>query len=221
MQRLDSILLWGSFLLFFYTWSIYHTQYCCCSDPGDRPTSILPDPPGKGLILTCLPFLLRLLWRDAMVRFSKEPTSFVFCIHLGALDRAGSQHTPAGIDLLALTYLFFNLFIFISCLFVFISVTRRPSRDENNIPSLRSRSWDIAQYPEIAYWSNSAVRGVVACTDVSYWVIQRPLLSEGSYLTVLSILMVPSDRFSDLKACPCLCVPNGELNTNKSTATHV
>ena len=44
-------------------------------------------------------------------------------------------------------------------LFVFIRLTRRPSRDENNIPSLRSQSWDIAQYPMIANQSNCAILG--------------------------------------------------------------
>ena len=43
--------------------------------------------------------------------------------------------------------------------FVFLSVTRRPSRPLDNIPRLRSQSWDIAQYPEIANQSNCAIIG--------------------------------------------------------------
>ena len=45
-----------------------------------------------------------------------------------------------------------DLFVFISGLFVIIS-------EENNIPSLRSQSWDIAPYPEIANQSNCAILG--------------------------------------------------------------
>ena len=32
--------------------------------------------------------------------------------------------------------------------------------DENNIPSLRSQSWDIAKYPKIENQSNCAILGV-------------------------------------------------------------
>ena len=37
---------------------------------------------------------------------------------------------------------------------LFISVERQTFCDENNIQSLRSQSWDIAQYPEIVNQSN-------------------------------------------------------------------
>ena len=42
--------------------------------------------------------------------------------------------------------------------------------DENNIQSLRSQSWDIAQYPEIVNQSNCAILGGsrVACTKIFY-----------------------------------------------------
>ena len=58
-----------------------------------------------------------------------------------------------------------DLFIFTSGLFDFISMTRPPSR---NNPSLRSQSWDIAQYPKIANQSNCAILGGshVAYTNV-------------------------------------------------------
>ena len=46
--------------------------------------------------------------------------------------------------------------LLVAVLFVFISVRRRPSR---NIPSLRSQSWDIGQYPEIANQSHGAILG--------------------------------------------------------------
>ena len=64
--------------------------------------------------------------------------------------------------------------VFIGGLFVFISVTRQPSRatfrDENNIPCLRSQSWDIAQYSEITSQSNCAILGGsrVAYTKYKY-----------------------------------------------------
>ena len=61
-----------------------------------------------------------------------------------------------------------DLFVFISGLFIFISVTRRPPRAENNMQS--SQSWDTAQYPEIADQSNCAILGGsrVAYTNVWY-----------------------------------------------------
>ena len=39
---------------------------------------------------------------------------------------------------------------------LFVRVTIQPS---GGIPSLRSQSWDIAQYPELAKQSNSAILG--------------------------------------------------------------
>ena len=53
---------------------------------------------------------------------------------------------------------------------VFISEQSGTFCDENNIPSLRSQSWDIAQYPEIANQSNCAILGGsrVAYTNKRY-----------------------------------------------------
>ena len=46
---------------------------------------------------------------------------------------------------------------------LFISVERQTFCDENNIPSLRSQSWDIAQYPGKKNQSNCAILGGSRC----------------------------------------------------------
>ena len=79
-----------------------------------------------------------------------------------------------------------DLFVLISSLFVFIGVTGRLSRatfcGENNIPCLRSQSWDNAQYSELVNQSNYSILGG-SC--VAY--TKKGLLPKRYYCTITQL----------------------------------
>ena len=142
------------------------SRQVCCGEEGhgtvEEPGFVQPP---RSLTLTGSEMKALLQWEGSdahpLTALQKQISVGCVCVCVCVRVRAGrfgpkviSQYFQAKCQYKIFnSYKQYNTFsrdflFFISGLFVFISVTRRPSRPEDNVPSLRSQSWDIAQYPE-------------------------------------------------------------------------